>query len=88
MIETDLLLLAIMQESRDADSDAARHAAWDQVMAAHDVPDAFRVVAGFLMRLMVLNQHLPCQTPRRHWPHLTSFYGAGNRRCSANGIRC
>ena len=47
MIETDLLLLAIMQESRDADSDAARHAAWDRVMAAHDVPDAFRVVAGF-----------------------------------------
>ncbi|MEL0042363.1 MAG: beta-N-acetylglucosaminidase domain-containing protein, partial [Candidatus Puniceispirillum sp.] len=47
MIETDLLLLAIMQESRDVDSDAARHAAWDRVMAAHDVPEAFRVVAGF-----------------------------------------
>ena len=77
MIETDLLLLAIMQESRDADSDAARHAAWDRVMAAHDVPDAFRVVAGFFDALfMGLNQLLPCQTPRRHWPHLTSFYGA------------
>ena len=47
MIETDLLLLAIMQESCDADTDAARNAAWDRVMAAHDVPDAFRVVAGF-----------------------------------------
>jgi hyaluronoglucosaminidase len=47
LIETDLLLLAVMAASRDADSDGDRLLRWRRVMAAHGVPDPFEKVAAY-----------------------------------------
>lgn len=48
MIETDLVLLALMAASREMDSQAACKAAWQEVITEINLPDAFAVIAFYL----------------------------------------